>query len=144
MQRAGEPERGEHQVRVRLPRLSRGFVPVVFALGFQAHVTAASPGEFVGVGDAEVEPDLGVEPSVSVAWVFGVILDEKRDCVDSSLVPFGWRRLPFQPFVEAGSVDRHLPAERGDRPFGGELGDHLVLEPEEVTYSFFEPPPFTE
>ena len=34
-----------------------------------------------------------------------------------------------------------LIAERGERPFRGKLGDHLVFESEEVTYSFPEPRP---
>ena len=46
--------------------------------------------------------------------------------------------------VADAEVDEHLPAWRPDRPSRGQFRDRLAFEPEEVTCSFFEPPPFTE
>ena len=103
-------KRGHHQVRERLPCLSRRLVGEVLRLGLYPGESAASVGVLVGHDEAGVEPYLGVEPTVSVARVFGVVFLEQHDIGHPFLDPWAGVRQPRLPFVEPGPRYRHLAA----------------------------------
>lgn len=110
--RAVHVEGCEHHVRIGSPWLPRLPVTVMVALGGYAEVPAASPRVFVAHDDPEIQPYLGVEPSVAVARVLAVIGEEEGDVAGFFVRFVGRVDVPMHPFVVPAPVDRHLVAGR--------------------------------
>lgn len=143
LERAVDAEGGHDGVGVDLLRLPGLFVGVVPALRLYAGESAASVGALVGHHEAQVEFYLRVQPPVSVARVFGVVLLEQRDVGHPFPEPVRGAGEPSLPFVVPGPRYRHGPAEGFDRPPSRELHRYLELALFIETNSLPLPPPST-
>lgn len=89
---------------------------------------------------AGVQPDLGVEPAVSVGWVPEMVLLKQQDIGHKASGSVGWVGKAFLPGIKAAAPDAHCFAEQLNRERPGKLQDYLIFL---LPYRITVPSPFT-
>ena len=130
----------EKQIREYAVWISRLLVLVMLCLALDPGHPAAFVRIWIGEDQPCVQAEFGVEPPVTMGWVFVMVFLEQKDVADKVFLPFRGSGEFFLPAIETASLDTNDLAKCLDRKLAGKLQDYLVFL---LTYRITEPSPFT-
>ena len=88
---------------------------------------AAFMGIGIGKDDSLVQPDLGIQPTITVRKKAAMVLLKQLDALYKPFLLFRWIFNALLPVVETAAWNAHLFAEQLDGELPGKLHDYLVL-----------------
>ena len=140
LHRPVDPHFGQQKIREDPGGFPGLPVSVVLGLALDPRRLAALVRIRIGKDKPRIQPDLGVQPAVSVGRIFHVIFQEELDIAHEILLLVRRMGEAFLPGIEAAAPDSHCLAEDLDRERAGQFHDHLVFL---LSYRITVPSPFT-